>query len=674
MSKRPNTISVNKAIEIISGPAPNKILQDRPTRKYSGISDHSISPTSYEGHNNPSPSHSQIERSQNDPGKPMPDFFRSSDNQYSTFSPLPDILRDLPPKYPSHMPGMKNQLFQHGRTNQQYPESSFIPAKKRHDNGKERPIPKHMHPPQEKRETQDKGNVGSPQYQNDVVAAIRSRLSKLQEDLAFIKQDHLDIIHEFDPDFEFELVPSEEKLREFAFIINTDENAEKYEKVYAQVVDNIDNQFCKKCAELTSKYQVHVSSIGTRDISTRAEIEELAKLTSEYDETSTELQEELAQAERELDMDSTDIYRNYEALKVHLKNYFQMQFSDKTEQSIDADVNGMINILLQQIICCKVLKELDIIEDLFRSSGHSNWILHARKQAVCFMLLQPPPKIETDLIIEAFQTKHQILLKPDNQGDLSEAINIAYRLSNYAIADIHYFKNGLTIEGLESLQFKDVETNTERSSSIKSIDSVITEDSTQKGHIEISVSPSQQTRQTPPSLPQKDYAVVPDNNPNSHVRNTSSLSSNGEGDTNFRAHSINLEHQQVIDTAEQTKRNNHEWEKHIKSSEEHDCGWCYIQRKHIKLEAMRKQEAKNDKKSLKSIDSNGKKLCSRESLCPICITLELHKHLKCKYKDPQKFTVNCKQCIKLREAKPNLFLAKESGGLFSKILKPKKSN
>lgn len=169
-----NTLPVPSTLESADVFIPEKIV-----RQHSNTSDRSGYSTPHEGPN-PSGTHaSYIERPHNIPGQQMP---------HEYFAEL-EFLRTI---------------------NQSAPDNSPMPTKKIPDQGK--PLPKHTSLPPPPPPPIPTNITTNTKEKDKPAVSILPRLLELQNDLALIKESHLSIIHEFDPEFQFLVAPNEEKL------------------------------------------------------------------------------------------------------------------------------------------------------------------------------------------------------------------------------------------------------------------------------------------------------------------------------------------------------------------------------------------------------------------------------------------------------------------------------
>ncbi|KAI7864384.1 uncharacterized protein EV154DRAFT_534033 [Mucor mucedo] len=188
------------------------------------------------------------------------------------------------------------------------------------------------------------------------------------------------------------------------------------------------------------------------------------ELTKESKKTYEELQNLINQADNNLFIpeNEKEILTAYSEMKKDIEECLGGQ----TE-----DIGNMITIIFSELICCD-FTGLDTIGELFESSGHKNWTLQARKQAVCFMIEPQFDNVKTaktaesvednslkkfNKIIGAFQKKYNRPFLVKNEDKLHDAIKKADLLSKYAVAGEHYSLKEWTYEGLEGLQPKSTE-------------------------------------------------------------------------------------------------------------------------------------------------------------------------------------------------------------------------
>ncbi|KAI8047933.1 hypothetical protein BDF21DRAFT_404932 [Thamnidium elegans] len=248
------------------------------------------------------------------------------------------------------------------------------------------------------------------------------------------KKNNLIFIRKYEPTFEFKEKDDTVNIRER--------------------MKHLNQEFCDKCEQLEKYYIADVEKEDKKNIQIKEEIDQFNLLIKEFNETCSELEEDLKKADSELFTDSDIVFKNYQNLRDQVNNYLNNQ-GYSTEDRIDS----MVQTLLDRVILCHPFEPLKVIEELFNSSGHENWIAHARNQIISLLLTQDRTHVDTQLTIDIFKQNHKISLK--SIESLENAVKFAYELSKYAIAPDIYFNGDVSLKGLSLLKKKEVYTKVE---------------------------------------------------------------------------------------------------------------------------------------------------------------------------------------------------------------------
>lgn len=301
-----------------------------------------------------------------------------------------------------------------------------------------------------KKPTDDKSSLASQ------AEVFKNDLSK-QQKLDFNKKKYREIIKIFDECSSYE--------SEFNDEANDRKDLKKEAKdvitEYESVAANVHLQFVNKCDDLKLYYENEIRKLKDSIASIQAETESYEKSKSESEETIEELNKLLAEGDKESYIDSSVVRCAYTDMVNHIKDSFSAPIDDETNQQ-NNDVENMTQILLQEIIFRAKIPGLDALTELFVSSGHKNWILHVRKQAVSAAIKEQSFETTKNtavddantllLIISAFKRKYSHEPVLESRDELLKAASKAAQLSKYAIAYKHYFNDDLIPSGLKNLQ------------------------------------------------------------------------------------------------------------------------------------------------------------------------------------------------------------------------------
>lgn len=258
----------------------------------------------------------------------------------------------------------------------------------------------------------------------------KNNLDNQQKEYDQRKNNNLIFIREYDPKFEFKVKDSTVSIKE--------------------QMKQLDQEFCDKCEQLAGNYTAKTEKENKQKLRIADEIHQLNISLKESNDTCLELKEVLKKTDSELFIDSDIVSLSYQKLRYQVSNYLDIQ-GCFTQERLDS----MAQILIDHVVLCHPFESLKVIEELFKSSEHTNWIAHARNQIISILLNQEETQVDTQLIIEKFEQKHNLSLKSNKS--LKNAIKIAHELSKYAIAPDTYFNGDLSLKGLSLLKAKEVD-------------------------------------------------------------------------------------------------------------------------------------------------------------------------------------------------------------------------
>lgn len=423
------------------------------------------------------------------------------------------------------------------------------------------------------------------------------------------KDSNLVFIRKYDPTFKF-------KVKDNTVCIQ-------------EQVKQLNEEFCDKCEQLANNYIVDTKKEDKQNLKIADEIRQLDISLKESNDTCLELKEVLKKTDSELYIDSGILFHSYRELRYQVSNYLNIQ-GCSTQERLDS----MVQILIDHVVLCHPFESLRAIEELFKSSEHTSWIAHARNQIISILLKQEEIQVDTQLIIEIFERKHDLSLKSNES--LENAIKIAHELSKYAIAPDTYFNGDLSLKGLSLLKAKEVD-RTESLDKVRPTkvskppqlpprrsSSIVEAEESKQYTIkrEDKGLPSIDQKPTPPS---HGYTYPPSPpRPPIDIQPGSSGREQGNHQLPMLDKSYQMEQwaKHSIETAKKTK----------KTKKTECCGWCQIYYSHRFFEDSKAAKAK----------------CVKSSLCFFCRAVKKHK--KC----PTPIVrVECDQCLQLKQQMKN---------------------